>query len=100
MNNIYKVHDIVLEVLQESEESRYDDFVLINCVYAKICPFINKWSFSKVMLSHRQLNLPYTISITRARQKIQEKHKELRPPQDIYIKRINKTKEFIEYARS
>ena len=98
MNRIYKVEDIVREVLEEHISTRADDFELIVYVYNKINPSIKDYSFNSVMLGHKDLNIPYFETIRRTRQKLQAQYEYLRPSKDVQIARINKEADYINYA--
>ena len=83
MNKLYKVEDIVYQVLKEVPEARKDDFVLVAEVYNKINPEIKYLKFSEVMLAHKELGLPYFESISRARRRLQNIFEELRPSKEV-----------------
>lgn len=99
MNKLYKVEDIVYQVLQEVPEARKDDFVLVAEVYNKIQPLICNVSFNQVMLAHKELGLPYFESITRARRRLQNIFEELKPEQEVQDARLEEQLVYREYAR-
>ena len=99
MNKLYKVEDIVYQVLKEVPEARKDDFVLVAEVYNRIQPLINNVSFNRVMLSHKELGLPYFESISRARRRLQNIFEELRPDQEVQDARLEEQLIYREYAR-
>lgn len=99
MSKLKRVEPVVKEVLEQNEESRSDDFLLITEVYYKLKPECIEMPFSVVMLGHKYLNLPYFESIRRTRQKLQAKYKELRPSEKVQEARTNKQSEYIEYSR-
>lgn len=99
MNKLYKVEDIVYQVLKEVPEARKDDFVLVAEVYNRIQPLINNVSFNRVMLSHKELGLPYFESISRARRRLQSIFEELRPSQEVQEARDEEQLVYREYAR-
>lgn len=98
MNKLYKVEDVVKEVLTEVPETRDDDFLLVTHVYYKLDPEIVGIPFNVVMLGHKELNLPYFESISRARRKLQAEYEELRPSKEVEDARINKQSDYINYA--
>ena len=88
MNKLYKVEDIVYQVLKEVPEARKDDFVLVAEVYNRIQPLIFNVPFNQVMLAHKELGLPYFESISRARRRLQSIFEELRPSQEVHYEVI------------
>ena len=98
MKKLYKVEKIVKQVLTEVPEARDDDFMLIAQVYYKINPEIVGIPFNVVMLGHKELNLPYFESISRARRKVQAEYKELRSSKEVEEARFNKQSDYINYA--
>ena len=99
MNKLYKVEDIVYQVLKEVPEARKDDFVLVAEVYNRIQPLINNVSFNRVMLAHKELGLPYFESISRARRRLQSIFEELRPDQEVQDARLEEQLVYREYSR-
>ena len=99
MNKLYKVEDIVYQVLKEVPEARKDDFVLVAEVYNKIQPLINNVSFNQVMLAHKDLGLPYFESISRARRRLQNIFEELRPSKEVQDARLEEQLVYREYSR-
>ena len=99
MNKLYKVEDIVYQVLKEVPEARKDDFVLVAEVYNRIQPLINNVSFNRVMLAHKELGLPYFESISRARRRLQNIFEELRPSQEVQEARDEEQLVYREYSR-
>ena len=97
-NNLYKVEDIVKDVLSRYEETRSDDFILIYRVYLLINEnAVIREPFYQIMLNHKNYGLPAFESITRARRKIQKNNPEL-ANEKVKEARINKTSEYIDYA--
>ena len=99
MNKLYKVEDIVYQVLKEVPEARKDDFVLVAEVYNRIQPLIFNVPFNQVMLAHKELGLPYFESISRARRRLQSIFEELRPSQEVQEARLEEQLIYREYAR-
>lgn len=99
MNKLYKVEDIVYQVLKEVPEARKDDFVLVAEVYNRIQPLINNVSFNQVMLAHKELGLPYFESISRCRRRLQNIFEELRPSKEVQEARDEEQLVYREYAR-
>ncbi len=98
MNRCVKVEPKVKEILETIPETRADDFLLIYEVYRLILPDIDNYSFSEVMLHHRELGLPYFETIRRSRPKLQNKYPELRPSIDVQIAREELEEEYRDYA--
>lgn len=98
MNKLYKIEDLVKEILEESEPAREDDFILVANVYYKIAPEIINIPFGKVMLGHKALGLPYFESIRRTRQKLQAENENLKPRKEVQDARLNETSKYINYA--
>ena len=98
MSKLKKIEPVVRKVLEENEQARSDDFLLVAEVYYKLVPECVHLPFSVVMLGHKSLNLPYFESIRRSRQKLQAAYEELRPPQEVQDARLNKTAEYINYS--
>lgn len=98
MSKIKKVELIVKDVLEETPDTRKDDFLLVAEVYYKLRPDIIKQPFNIVMLGHKDYGLPYFESITRARRKLQAENEHLRPPKEVQEARLNETSEYINYA--
>lgn len=98
MTNLYKIEDIVKDVLTKFEDSRSDDFILIYRVYQQINEnAVVRQPFYDIMLNHKRYGLPPFESVSRARRKIQSKYPEL-SNKKIADKRLNKTSEYISYA--
>lgn len=98
MNKLYKIEDLVREVLEESEPAREDDFILVANVYYKIDPEIIHIPFGKVMLGHKDLGLLYFESIRRTRQKLQAQFDNLKPRKEVQDARLNETTKYMDYA--
>lgn len=98
MSRLYKIEDVVKEVLTEIPETRDDDFKLIAEVYYKMNFNITSTSFALMMLGHKEFGLPPFESITRARRKLQATYENLRASQKVQDARLNETSEYINYA--
>ena len=98
MNRLYKVEDIVREVLKENKKSRSDNFMLVYEVYCRIDRNLTKKPFNHVMLLHDEYNLPSFESIVRCRRKLQADNENLRPSENIQELRLNKTADYINYS--
>lgn len=95
---LYKLEDVVKEVLTNFEETRTDDFKLIYAVYREIdFTHTTRELFYEMMMNHKEYNLPPFESITRARRKVQKKHPEL-ANKKVQEARYNETAEYIDYA--
>lgn len=96
--DLYKLEDVVKDVLTNFEETRADDFHLIYSVYREL-DFVHttRELFHEIMLNHKEYGLPPFESITRARRKIQKNHPEL-ANKKVQVARYNETSEYIDYA--
>ena len=100
MNNLYKLEELVKDVLVNYEDSRSNDDVLIFRVYKEINEdAMIRELFCEVLLNRKQYNLPSYKSIERCRRKIFEKHPELKPKRITKIRKAKET-EFKNYAVS
>lgn len=98
MSDLYKVEDIVKDILTRYEDARKDDFVLIYRVYQSINEnAVIREPFYHVMLNHLEYKLPAFSSITRARRKILKDHPEL-ADEKVQVAREEKESEYIDYA--
>lgn len=96
--DLYKVEDMVKDVLTRFEDTKSDDFVLLYRVYQLINEnVVIRQPFYDVMLNHKEYKLPAFESITRARRKVQKEYPEL-ANKKVQEARINKTGEYIDYA--
>lgn len=98
MKNIYKTEAIVKKVLEEYEDSRSDDFVLIYRVFKEV----NEWAtirelFCHTMLNHKEYNLPAISTIMRCRRKLFKEYPELKPKK-VTNEREKKENKIINYA--
>lgn len=98
MNKLYKVEEMVKEVLEEVPAARDDDFVLLAHCYYKLNPEVVGTPFNVVMLGHKEFGLPPFESITRARRKLQANNEELRATKEVETARLNKTADYINYS--
>ena len=95
-----KVENIVKKVLEEYEDSRNDDFVLVFRVYKEINEgAMIRELFCEVMLNHKEYGLPAFEGISRARRKLQAEHEELRANKKVTEFREQKEEEYREYSR-
>lgn len=96
--NLYKLEDVVKDILIKFEAAREDDFILIYRVYLAVNEnAVIRQPFHELMLNHRYYKLPPFESITRARRKVQKKHPEL-ANKKIVEERLNATADYIDYA--
>ena len=92
-----KLENVVKEILEQSIESRNDNFKLVLNVYRKLNIPIET-SFTNLMLNHKNYNLPSIESITRARRKVVSKHPELQAEEKIKEFRKEQEQAYFEYA--
>ena len=96
--DLYKIEDVVKEVLELYPDTRKDDFILIYRVYKEIneAAMIREL-FCEIMINHHMYGLPAFESITRARRKVQKEYPEL-ANKKTQEKRLNATADYINYA--
>lgn len=96
--DLYKLEDVVKDVLTRFEETRSDDFKLIYAVYREL-NFVHttRELFYEIMMNHKEYKLPHFESVTRCRRKVQNKYPEL-ANEKTKTKRLNETAQYIEYA--
>ena len=95
-----KTENIVKKVLEEYEDSRNDNFVLVFRVYKEINEdLVIRNLFCTVMLNHNEYGLPAFETVVRCRRKLQAKHKELRANEKVEEARTNLEEEYREYSR-
>ena len=63
--HIFKIEDLVMEVMKENPLSRKDDFLLIYLVYRKIDKGVSLMDFSEVMVNHKKHGFPSFHTISR-----------------------------------
>lgn len=78
-NNLNKIEDVVIKLLENNPETRTDDYLLINAFFNEIVDTANV-SFKTVCEQHNKLNLPSFESIRRCRAKVQAKRPDLIDP--------------------
>ena len=102
MNQLEKIEDRVLSVLESNTQSRSDDRVLYLLVcnsYSNNENPIGKMPFEVVMKHNRELKLPHFESVRRTRQKIQATHPELGCLTEYRRNRKKMQKLYTDYAR-
>ena len=92
-----KLEEVVKEVLEESIESRNDNFKLVLKVYKKLDIPV-QFQFMDLMLEHSKYKLPSFESVVRARRKVVEKHPELKETEKVKELRGVQEDEYIQYA--
>lgn len=98
MSKLYKVEDVVKEVLENEKGSRNDNFLLVYEVYRRINKAVTRMPFNNVMLLHKEYGLPSFESIVRCRRKLQADNENLRPSKKVQELRLNETSEYINYS--
>ena len=92
------IRELVLNELEQNEEARADDFVLIAEIYRKHYG-VGFVSFYDLMTHHSVWKLPSFETIRRCRQKVQEERIDLRADKETEARRINMQRDFIEFAK-
>lgn len=99
MHDLYKVADIVKDILQENEQARNSDKLL----YFEVCKRLNAWVLDErlgdFLLTFSDYNLPQFESVGRARRKIQAQFPELRPIKDVEVGRYERSIDYEKFAR-
>lgn len=90
-----RVKKIVQAVLENSEEARKDNFVLVKKVYQEM-GIPSSITFENLTNKHLELKLPSFESICRARRTIIKDYPELKS--NVEIRKIEEEK-YVEYAR-
>lgn len=105
MNNPYTVEGQVHLILQEYTEARNDDMKL----YLLVCTCFHQrfgiqslgtLPFAVVMNCYKELELPHFESVLRARQKLQARHPELAPKEEVKKGREGCERMYRSYAKS
>lgn len=99
MSRLQTYEKVVLEVLEESQLAREDDYFLMHRVCEKLCPEIIGKPFGMALIMHKELDLPNWKSVERARRKVQEKRPDLVSPEKAK-KRSEEEENYREYART
>lgn len=97
MAKLNKIKNIVIRVLEEHEEARKDDFVLLGYVLDELGVPIN-FDMRTMLNNHVIFGLPSFESITRARRKVQAEHPEYKEAKAVEI-RAAEQEEYKEFAR-
>lgn len=79
MRSLFKMENIVKDILIRFPDARDDNFVLIYEVYREINPLVLNYSFKEMLLNHKVLALPSFESILRSRRKIVQLYPSLKP---------------------
>lgn len=95
MSRLRNVEDTVYPILVRDERARYDDNYLFVQV-VKTLGFDVTLPFETLMLTK---GFPMYESVRRVRQKIQEKHPELKPDEVRQLRRAVRESEYLEYVR-
>ena len=101
-NNLFKLGEIVENVLEEYEETRNDD----NCLYLQIIKLycvqrnidIEGLSFEYFLLNQREMGFPSIESVGRCRRRIQETRADLCATESVRRKREAHKKRVLEYV--
>ena len=96
MKSLFKMEDVVRDILSWNPNTRDDDFILIYEVYRKINPLVLKLSFGEILLCHNHFGLPSFESIRRSRQKVQQNNPNLRATENTRRVR-NKNEDYYKF---
>lgn len=99
MADLYKVENMVLEILLWDEQARNSDDYL----YFKLCQRLDNSVLNEklgdVLLNFKGFDLPRYASVSRARRKLQAKYPELKATDKIKERRLEREILFEEYAK-
>lgn len=79
MKSLFKMENLVEDILIRFSDARDDNFVLIYEVYKEINPLVLNYSFKEILLNHKILALPSFESILRSRRKVVQLNPSLKP---------------------
>ena len=97
MAKLEKIENIVTRVLEEHEDARKDDFVLIGYVLDELGIPLN-FDMRTMLHNHTIFEIPSFASIPRARRKVQAERPELKDAKTAEVREAEE-EEYIEYAR-
>ncbi len=98
--NIYKISDVVKQVLIDDERARGDDFYLYGQVMSRIDSTFESMSAKFFFNNAKELKYVPFESVRRSRQKIQAEYDILKPNENITNAREANEKVMRDYARS
>lgn len=98
MKDIYKVSEVVKEVLEEKPSTRNSDNELYIAVCTRYNPTVTRLAFVDVFLHRKNLGIPKMESVGRARRKIQNKYPYLRSTEAVTDEKYQNWKAVREYA--
>lgn len=99
MENLKKIEDVVLRVLEDHPEARNSDNILYSYVIGKYTPDALSQSLGEYLRYFKDLKIPRFESVSRCRRKLQEKHPELRGAEDVKKWRKENETRFFNYAK-
>lgn len=94
--DLYKLEDVVKDILENDYLARTDDCYLILRVIQKMHPQMAGSVFTTAMMNAKEKKISFE-SITRARRKIQKQYPELKDKKTTEA-RYNEQDEYIKYA--
>lgn len=90
---------MVLEVLQEVEAARSDDYILFAEIIDRFYPEVRSIPFCVALMRHNEMAVPSYESITRVRRKVQRKFPEFESER-ARARRERREQVYKNYARS
>lgn len=98
MKKIYNTGAIVKRVLEQYEDTRSDDFILIYRVFKEVNEeAVIRELFCHTMINHLEYGLPSIATIMRCRRKIFKDYPELKPKK-VTKEREKQENKYISYA--
>lgn len=98
MENLKNLEEIVKRILTAKPSTRGSDEALYKEVCEAINPIVCQLPFSSVLDRVSEFDLPHFSSVERARRRVQQNHKELRPSERVTDNRFKKWKAVREYV--
>lgn len=98
MKDIFKISDIVREVLTDKPETRNSDTTLYLAVCERMNPDACRMSFSTVFEHRKELGIPNMETVRRSRQNLQSKYESLRATKEVTDGRYESWKVVREYV--
>ena len=99
MRDLFKIADVVKDILQNDENARKNDKYLYYAVCKQLNENVLDQKLGDVLLTFSKQDLPRYESVGRARRKLQAQFPELRPAQEIERGRYERSIDYQKFAR-
>jgi hypothetical protein len=97
MKNLKTVENVVVGILNENKETRESDDILYLHVCEYFCEGVSSMTLKDFLTARKETNCPNFETVRRTRQKVFEKHPELKP-EKITELRESMIDIFVDYA--